>query len=158
MAEEFVNGTDVLLYIDTTTPITTALNAVTTDNAELVACLTDNSFAGDTNTIESAGKCSSGFIESIASKIGWSMDLNSEHLKAAGLAGRLSGEELQQLWLDKTVFWAFQFDANQDSVVYGLGRIDSFSKSNGNDAIATFSATITGIGAVGTKATLAVGP
>lgn len=153
--EQLVLANDVLIYVDTTTPITTAINAVTIEDAVLVACLTDNSFSGTTSTLESQSKCAGGFGETIADKINWTMDFTGEHLKNAGLAGRLSAEEIQQLWLDKTVFWAFQFDIAENSVTYGLARIDSFSKANSANSIATFSATLTGIGGVGTKATLA---
>lgn len=158
MAEQLVLANDVLLYIDETTPITTAINAVTIEDAVLVACLTDNSFAGTTSTLESASKCAGGFGETIADKITWTMDFTGEHLKNTGLAGRLSAEEIQQLWLDKTQFWAFQFDIAENSVTYGVARIDSFNKANSANSIATFSATLTGIGGVGTKATLAVAP
>lgn len=155
MAEEILLSNDVLLYIDTTTPTTTAIDAVTIEDFVLVACLTDNSFNGTTSTLESASKCAGNFGETIADKITWSMDFTGEHLKNAGLNGRLSAEEIQQLWLDKKTFWAAQYDIAENSVVYGLARIDSFTKTAGANSIATFSATLTGIGGVGTKATLA---
>lgn len=155
MAEQIVLGNEVLLYVDTITPITTAINAVTIANFVLVACLTDNSFSGSTSTLESASKCAGNFGETIADKITGSYDFTGEHLKNAGLDGRLSAEEVQQMWLDKEVAWWAQYDIAQDSVIYSLGRIDSFSKANSANSLSTFSATVTAIGGFGTKATLA---
>lgn len=155
MAEQLLNGNDVLLYFDTTTPITTALNAVTPENFDLVACLTDNGFDGTTASLESASKClAGGFSSSIPDKQSWTMSLNGEQLLATGLAGRLSAEEVQQLWIDKETFWALQYDQAKNSVVYGLVYISSFSKANAASAISTFSATLTGVGGVGTGTTL----
>lgn len=152
--EDLLNGTDVLLYFDTTTLVTAAINTLTPASFKLVACLTANGFSGQTDKIESASKCVAGFKTSIADKKSWTMDFTGEHLKAAGLAARLSGEEVQKLWLDSTLFWALQHDQTNNSVVYGVVRIDSFSKANPTGAISTFTATLTGIGGVGTATTL----
>lgn len=151
MAEQLLLANNVLLYVDTTTPITTPLSEVTIENFVLVACLTDNSFSGSTSVLESASKCAGNFGESIADKITFTYELTGEHLLNAGLDGRLSAEEIQQMWLDKEVAWWAQFDVALNSVTFSLGRIDSYSKANSANSISTFSATITGIGGVGTE-------
>lgn len=145
--QEF-NGRTVLLYIDTTTPVTTAGTAVTTANAMLVACLTNNTFDGTTSAISTTSKCSGAFAASIAGEQSWTMggEGNSVTLDSGETGVIASHNALFKLWRSGTPFWAFQYDTALDTVRYGVVRIDSDGEAYPDNAQSTFSLSLTGIG------------
>jgi len=145
----FLNGRTVLLYIDTTTPITTALNAVDNSDAKLVACLTSNGFDGSTSAISATTKCSGSYGESIDGEKSWTMNAEGQSQSLEVADPRISHNKLFKLWRDGTTFWAFMYDAALKTVRYGLARIDSFSDGAPDNDAQTFSITLTGIGRPG---------
>jgi len=152
MANEFLNGRTVLLYIDTVTPITTALDAVTTDDAELVACLTSNGFDATTSAIAATSKCSGSFAESLDGEKGWTMSAEGQAIKLTGVGDtRVNHNKLFKLWREGTAFWAFMMDTASPTITlrYGVARIDSFSDGAPDNEAQTFSISLTGIGRPG---------
>lgn len=148
----FLNGRTVLLFIDTTTPITTDLDAVTTEDALLVACLTSNGFEGTTSAISTTSKCSGSFAESLDGEKGWTMSAEGQAISLDGVGDtRINHNALFKLWRSGVAFWAFMMDTNATVVTmrYGLARIDSFSDSAPDNEAQTFSISLTGVGQPG---------
>lgn len=144
----FLNGRTVLLYIDETTPITTDLDAVTTANALLVACLTSNGFEGTTSAIATTSKCSGSFAESLDGEKGWTMSAEGQAISLDGVGDtRINHNKLFKLWRAGTIFWAFMMDTASPVITmrYGLARVDSFSDSAPDNEAQTFSISLTGI-------------
>ncbi len=145
--QEF-NGRTVLLYIDTTTSVSTPGNQVTTADAILVACLTGNTFDGSTSAISTTSKCSGQFASSIGGEQSWTMggEGNSVTLDPSEVGVIASHNALFKLWRSGNPFWAFQYDTQLDTVRYGVVRIDSDGESYPDNAQSTFSLSFTGIG------------
>lgn len=144
------NGKTVLLYIDDTTSVDTPGDQMTTQNAKLVACLTGNTFDGTTNAIGTTSKCSGSFAASIAGEQSWTMggEGNSILMSPSEALVIASHNALFKLWRSGTPFWAFQYDTAQDTMRYGVVRIDSDGESYPDNAQSTFSISMTGIGEV----------
>ena len=145
MANDFQNGRNMLLYIDTITPVDTELTDVTTDNAELVACLTSNGFDATTSAIATTSKCSGSFATSLDGEKGWTISGEGNSIELEDADPRTSNNQLFKLWRDGIVFWAFMYNTTQMTMRYGLARIDSYSDSAPDNAAQTFSISITGI-------------
>lgn len=143
-------GNAVLLYIDTTTPVTTAGTAVTPDNFVLVACLNENSVDYTTNAISTDSKCSGIYATSIGGKKGWTMAAsgNSVSVDESEEAQLISHNKLFKLWEAGDSFWALQYDVQNKTARYGVVRIDSGNDSFPTDAAATFTVGLTGIGKI----------
>lgn len=147
--DNVLNGKQTLLYIDTVTPITTpGLSVDVPGSFELVACLTDNSFEGTRDAIDTTSKCSGLFKDSMPGEIGWTFSGNGNAISIESGDDRLSHNALFQLWKNGTTFWVAQFDDELESVRYGLAYITSFSEANPNNAAKTFSITLQGKGEV----------
>lgn len=159
MANEFKNGRLSLLYIDTTTPITTDLDEVTTTNAVAVACLTTNGFEGTTSAISATSKCSGGFAESVDGEKSWTMSADGLVIDLDSGDTRKNYTDLFKLWRSGTPFWAFIMDAtspaSSPAILYGVARIDSFSRSDPDNDAMTFTISLTGIGEPGDQDDLA---
>lgn len=155
MADKFLNGRTVLLYIDTTTPLTTDLDEVTVEDARLVACLTSNGFDGTTSAIATTSKCSGSFAESLDGEKGWTMSAEGQAISLTGVGDtRVNHNELFKLWREGTNFWAFMFDTAGTAgapitMRYGIARIDSFNDGAPDNEAQTFSISLTGVGRPG---------
>jgi len=147
----FLNGRTVLLYIDTTTPITTDIEDVTVEDAVLVACLTSNGFDGTTSAIATTTKCSGGFAESLDGEKGWTMSAEGQAQSLELADPRINHNALFKLWRSGQIFWAFMMDTATPKVTmrYGLARIDSFSDGAPDNEAQTFSISLTGVGQPG---------
>lgn len=144
MANKFFNGKDYLLYVDVTTPTTTAYTAVTTANAELVGCLDTQGFQMTSSDIDTSSKCSDGnFAESIGGQQGWSMSADGKYTDDVAFQ---SSNQLFKLSRDNQEAWWFIFDTAKLLMRYGVGRITSFDESMANNEAVTFSISITGVG------------
>lgn len=141
-------GNAVLLYIDTTTPVTTAGTAISPASFKLVACLTDNGFDFTTNAITTDSKCSGIYATSIGGTKGWSMAANGNSITLSTLekVTLQSHNELFKLWKTGAPFWALQYDVSKKTARYGVVRIDSGGDAFPTNAAATFSLSLTGIG------------
>lgn len=148
MANEFYNGKQTLLYVDTTTPITTAYTSVTVANAKLVACLDNNGFTLTGAEIDASSKCADGnFAESIGGQQSWSMSADGKKIIPTGQ--EQSNNELFKLARDNQYAWWFLYDTAKLSMRYGVGHISSFDETSPNNDLETFSISITGSGIVG---------
>lgn len=149
--DQVFNGNLVALYIDDVTPVDTPIAEMTTDNAILVACLTQNVFDGTTSAISTSSKCSGNFASSIAGEQGWTMggDGNSVNLDPSEEATTASHNKMFKLWRSGLPFWAFQYDEGLGTVRYGVVRMDSTNNTFPNNALSTFTIALTGIGEVG---------
>lgn len=157
--DTFVNGTDILLYIDEVTAITAyGPDVAVPGTFDLVACLKDNGFSGNTDQIDTSSKCSGMFKTSLPGQIGWTFSAtgNCINLGGTGLnnpsfsgsTDRISNIRLMKLWKAGTRFWAGQFDSSLNTVQYGVCYISSFELSNPENAAANFSITLQGTGEV----------
>lgn len=147
-------GNGVLMYVDTTTPITTAGTSISAadiaTNGVLLACLVNNGFDGTTSAIGTASKCSGRFATSIAGEQGWSMsaDGNSISVETGEAATLKSHNALLKLWRAGTPFWVYMYDTGQKTLRYGVVRIDSHGEAFPTNAQSTFTISLTGIGEV----------
>jgi len=147
--QEF-NGRTVLAYIDDTTSVDTPGTSMTTANAELMVCLTNNTFDGSTSAIATTSKCSGKFASSIGGEQSWTMGAegNSALLGISEEAVLASHNKLFKLWRAGEPFWMFQYDTARNTMRYGVVRIDSDGEAYPDNAQATYSITFTGIGDV----------
>lgn len=147
--DDFQNGTLYPLYVDTTTPITTAGEDVEIQgDFELVACLQDNGFDGSTDQLDTSSKCSGVFKDSIPGQLGWTFSGNGNAINPGVGDNRVSHNLLFNLWKNQTVAWFGIFDAELSSIRMGLGYISSFGEANPNNAAKTFSITVQGKGEI----------
>ena len=143
-------GNEVLLYIDTVTPVTTAVGSLDITDAVLVACLVNNSFDGTNSPITTTSKCSGKFATSLGGEQGWSMsaDGNSINVTTGEAATLKSHNALFKLWRSGVPFWAYMYDTALKTVRFGVVRIDSNGETFPTNAAATFTISLTGIGEV----------
>lgn len=154
MADDFQNGTLYPLYVDTTTPTTTAgASVIIPGNFELVACLQDNGFDGSTDQLDTSSKCSGVFKDSIPGQIGWTFSGNGNAINPGVSDNRVSHNLLFDMWKNQTVAWFGIWDDELSSIRYGLGYISSFGEANPNNAAKTFSITVQGKGEIFNVAT-----
>lgn len=154
MAKTKINGRRIWLFVDTTTPVTTALDAVTPANFRPVVCLTSNSLDVTVNPIETTSKCDDGNASSEAGTMGWTM--NADGIIAALTApdtDAVSAEELLKIVRSKEPKWWAQMDVDalgaSTLIRYGVGRIDSYNETWADNESGTFTGAVTGIGALG---------
>jgi len=141
------NGKQTLLYVDVTTPITTAYDAVTVANAEMVACLDNNGFSLQNADIDATTKCSAGnYMESVLGQQSWSMSGDGKKIVVVSPDTRVDNNALFKLARSGDYAWWFLFDIAQASMRYGLGKISSFDETSPNNDAETFSISITGSG------------
>lgn len=147
-------GNDVLFYVDTTTPLTTAGTAITAatiaTSGVLVACLTENGFDGTTSPIGTSSKCSGRWATSIPGEQGWSMSASGNMINVeTGEAATLkSHNALFKLWRAGTIFWGYMYNTGQKTLRYGQMRIDSDGESFPTNAQSTFTVSLVGIGEI----------
>ena len=150
-----INGRLSILYVDTTTPITTAGTAVTMANFKPVVCLTSNGFDGTTSPIDSTSKCTpNGFSESIDGVKSWTMSAEGDNYEK--LVGETSTvvnhNDLHKMWKNGTKAWWMLADQENPedslSIRYGVGRVDGSSWNSPNNDKQTFSNPITGDGEI----------
>lgn len=145
--DEFL-GNEVLLYIDTVTPVDTPIEDIDIADAVLVACLVNNGFDGTNSPISTTSKCSGKFATSIGGEQGWTMtaDGNSVHIETGEAATLKSHNALFKLWKSGLPFWAYMYDTALKTVRWGVVRIDSDGEAFPTNAAATFTISLTGIG------------
>jgi len=98
---KFYNGNEILLYIDTTTAITTPIADVNIPgNFDLVACLTDNGFDASTAAIDTTTKCLPGWSTSIPGVRSATFSASGKSIKAAYVTADTVGQnQLMALWI-----------------------------------------------------------
>lgn len=146
--EQEYEGKNILLGFDFTTPVTTEGDAMTTENVELIGCLTDNGFNLDTASQGTTTKCSGAFQTSVAGASTWGMSGSGVSIKKEAGDTRITAPELFKRARSREPFWAFTYDTEEELVRYGVVRLDSYSEANPAEGQATFDMTLTGIGEV----------
>lgn len=154
MAKNKINGRKMWLFVDTTTPVDTALTAVTPANFRPVVCLTSNSLDFTVSPIETTSKCDDGNASSEAGTAGWTF--NADGIIAVLTAPdttSVSAEELLKIIRAKEPKWWAIMDVNDlgasSLIRYGVGRMDSYNETWPDNESGTFTGAITGIGALG---------
>ncbi len=160
-----LNGKNWLLFYDDTTPLTTALTAVTTANAKLIGCLNTNGFNMTNETIDVSSKCSGRYGEFLPGTSTTSMSGDGLFEYGADIVGEVGAKELFQITKNGDIGWWFllQVDDNMDIVedglvIYSKGLINSFDLTGDNNAGVGFSISVQGIGEPGDDTTLAPTP
>lgn len=147
MANEFLDGTEFLLYINETTPLTTDIaDVLIPGDFELVACLTSNGFDGTTATIDTSSKCSGNFTTALPGDKSWTVAGEGNAIPTEALDARINHNKLFELWKNGTTVWIALFDTALFTVRYGQGFITSFSDAGPRAAAQTFSVTFQGVG------------
>lgn len=149
MAREANLGTDILLYIDTTSDITAAASTIDIPGTfKLVACLTDNGLDMSSDQIDTASKCSGLFKTALPGQTGWTFSASGQQVTLSGgdITSGVNHNALFKLARSKEKFWAATFDPDNYSIRSGVVFISSYSEANPNSAAATFSMTLQGDG------------
>lgn len=164
MAKTKLNGREYVLFVDTTTPVTTAITAVTPDNFKMIMCLTSNGFELTTSPIDSTSKCDGGFASSEAGVTGWSMSADGliTILTAPDSTDGFDENQLFELAKSKASAWFAIMSVTSlgasPRIRYGVGRIDSLSETDPDNETSTFTVSITGIGEPGDQTQIDVTP
>lgn len=148
MANEFLNGTEVLMYIDTETPITTDGEDVEIPGSfRPFICGQDNGFDLSVDQIDTTSKCTGFNKSSIPGEVGWTFNFSGNAVK--GVDGdSISHNEALELAKSRTLFWVAEFNPALDTVRYGVGYFTSYSDANPRNASQTFSVTVQGTGEI----------
>lgn len=143
MARSTILGNDILLYIDTVTPLTA--RPVDDDDYKLIACLTTNGLDISTTDIDTTSKCSGRFVESDAGDVTWSFSGDGNAIDDQG-PSEVSYQELIDLSLAGTKFWAKIANPTNGILREGIARISAYTESYERNAPFSFTATFQGSG------------
>lgn len=143
MARQTILGNDLVIYIDTVTPI--ASRPVTDVNYKLIACLTGNGLEVSTADIDTTSKCSGRFTETDSGDVTWSFSGDGNAIDDQG-PSEVSYQELLDLSLSGVKFWAKIANPTDSIVREGVVRIASYSEDFQRNAAFAFSATFNGSG------------
>lgn len=122
-----------------------------TDAYKPVACLTSNSLATALSVIESNTKCDPGNTVRIADQFSYDISADGEYIDTTSVGGdsaKASHDWLLEKQMAKTnVTW--QLDSGlADTTYYGTAIISDLNLDQPSDALSTFSATLSGSGAI----------
>lgn len=107
-----------------------------------VACTTDISFNGTTESVSVNSRCEGTFASSAPGDTSWTMDISGYFKKEAD--PDISNETFLDLWINRTVgFFKFESD-DGDYLRLGKGYISSFTESGTAGEYMTFTATVNG--------------
>lgn len=140
--EGFIDGTETLLLVDDTTPLTTDIDdVVIPGNFVALGCLTSNSWETSTATIDTSSKCSGNFTTSLPGDKSATASGEGNAITDADAAtlGLINHNRLAQLAKDGTTVWLGFFDSSLETVRYGKAFITSFSDTAPRAAAQTFS-------------------
>lgn len=118
---------------------------------QLVACLTDKSFNGTTDTIEVNSDCEAGNTRLLPGNKSWTFEITG-YINTSPGPGQVSNETLFDLWNNTSdVNFAVGYFKMTDNAGYtriGPGFVSSFSESGTSNEFMTFTATISNSGAI----------
>lgn len=116
-----------------------------------VACLTDKSFNGTTDTIEINSDCEAGNARLLPGNKSWTFEMTG-FFNTEPEAGQVSNESLFDLWNGTSdVNFAVGYFKMTDNAGYtriGPGFVSAFSETGTTGEFMTFSATISNSGAI----------
>ena len=135
--ETFLQGDDIILSIYDTTAY------------EPIACVTSNSLSESLEVKEVVTKCDPGNIVKNPGAYSYEISVEGIYIDSAVDTGRQSHYELSQLMRNKTlVEWSMATELTSPTTLYGSGYITSLELTGAADDNATFTATISGTGAI----------
>lgn len=145
---EILNGSDIVLEIDTTTATTG--NRGTEANFKLVVCAVSNGMDGQTESQSTTNKCSGKWAQSIPGTKSWTMNLELQTTKlTVGEASTMYNHKvLKELWATGEEFFARITDATNSLDLYEEGKVyvSSYSDGAGTNEPGTVTVTLTGTG------------
>lgn len=119
-----------------------------------VACLTQNSLSETTNIIESQTKCDPGVVTRDFGTSSYELSLEGEYIDTTSVTGDTSSashDYLRTIQRQK-ITWRMDTGLADTPYYYGNGIISELSlEAPAGDELSTFSATITGDGAIVTS-------
>lgn len=135
--ETFIQGDDVILSIYDTSAY------------EPIACLTSNSISESVEVREAATKCDPGNLVRTPGTYSYELSAEGIYIDGAVDTGKQSHGELAALMRAKTLItWRLATDLTSPTHIYGTGYITALELTAPADDNATFSITISGVGAV----------
>ena len=119
-------------------------------NWTLIACLTDKSLNGTTETIDASSDCDAGNQRLLPGNKSWTIDMTG--YIDFDPNGVVSSETLFDMWngtsaSDFSTGW-FKLDDGDNYVRVGQGFISSFTEGGTSNELMTFSATISNSGGI----------
>lgn len=117
----------------------------------LIACLTEKSFNGTTDTVDASSDCDAGSTRMLPGNKSWTIDMTG-FIDFDPSGDNISSETLFDLWNGTSdenfeTGW-FRLTDNDGYVRIGQGFISSFTESGTSNEFMTFSATITNSGGI----------
>lgn len=143
MARSTILGNEILLYIDTVTPLTA--RPVDDDDYKLIACIVGNGLNISTADIDTTSKCSGRFTESDSGDVTWSFSGNGNAIDDQG-PSETGYQELIELALAGTKFWAKIANLDNTILREGIVRISSYDEDFQRNTPFAFTATLAGSG------------
>lgn len=120
-----------------------------------VACLTSNSLNSTLSVIESTTKCFPGVVKKTAGQFNYTIDAEGEYIDTTSVGGddtKVSHDALLALQMAKTkITWKLDTDVTDTGSIkyYGEAYITDLGNTAGSgDEVSTFSATLSGDGAI----------
>lgn len=108
----------------------------------ILGCLTSNGWSGTTEAIDGNSKCNPDYAESIPGRI--SMEMSGELNLAES---EVDKNVIRNLWKNKSIVpFRTANTENEDDIVQFSGYISSYEETFDDNAAATASITITGVG------------
>lgn len=137
MANNAVNGTKYVLQ--TATGIANAL--------ETLVCLTSNGWQATGDQIDTSSKCTGEYSTSIQGRKGWTMSGEGQAIPGVTDTATASFNKLFTLWKSGATFDAQMINIDdEDDIIRGSVRITALEKTAPDDAVTTFTVTLTGQG------------
>lgn len=137
--ETFLQGDDIILSIWDTSAY------------EPIACLTSNTLSESLEVREVTTKCDPGNIVKTPGSYSYEISMDGIYIDGAVDTGKQSHGDLASLMRAKTeITWRLTTELTSPTHYYGTGYITSLELTGDADDNATFSATISGTGAIAT--------
>lgn len=141
MANTPISGTKYILSTQTG-PQTGGVAAWVT-----AVCLTSNGWQASGDDIDTSSKCTGDWSSTIPGRKGWSFSGEGNAIAGTLEAGTVSFNHYFSLWKAGTVFQAQMVNSDDDDdIIHGPVRISALEKTAPDNAVTTFSITLTGQG------------
>jgi len=135
--ETLIQGDDVLFSIYDTSAY------------EPIACVTSSSLSEALEIREVTTKCDPGNLVRTPGTYSYEISLDGIYIDSAVDTGKQSHYELSQLVRNKTLInWSMSTDLTSPTTIYGTGYITALELTGPADDNATFTATLSGTGAI----------
>lgn len=141
-----MNGTGIIILIDTVTPITAPRG--NDDNYRPVACGVSNGFSMSFESIQRRNKCDDGWDNTLSGYGSWGFDLDgfAIALRNAEKLIKANYNEVAKLGVDKRLFWAKMGDVDNKRVIEGVVRISNYTETADLEEPYSFTVDFVGLG------------